>query len=111
MDELLRNVITRIEASKLPDVEKDALYEMIAEGLQSTVWPILLKYMPKDQLEDLATHPSKVNLEAFGSLIENTVKDGKALAEIQDLMTRILTEVDAALTEQGIPPAPELPQE
>ncbi len=109
MDDQLREVITRIEASKLQDVEKDALYEMLAEGLQSTVWPILLKYMPKDQLEDLAGHPSKVNLESFGSLIENTVKDGAALTEISGLMKQILTEVDAALTEQGIPPAPVLP--
>ena len=110
MDQQLRTVITRIEASKLPDVEKDALYEMIAEGLQSTVWPILLKYMPKDQLEDLSSHPSKVNLESFGKLIEDTVKDGKALTEINDLMVQILNEVDTALTEQGIPPAPQLPE-
>lgn len=110
MDDQLRTVITRIEASKLPDIEKDALYEMIAEGLQSTVWPILLKYMPKDQLETLASSSAKVTVSSFSTLIEDTVKDGKALTEISDLMKQILTEVDAALTEQGIPPAPQLPE-
>jgi len=104
MDDKLRAVVTRVEMSKLSDAEKEDVYTAIAEGLQSTVWPILIKYMPKDQLEDLASNPSKITVESYGKLIEDSVKDGQALKEIEDLMRQILYKVDQTLTEQGIPP-------
>lgn len=103
MDDKLRAVVTRVEVSKLTESEKEDVYTAIAEGLQSTVWPILIKYMPKDQLDDLAANPSKVNLETYGKLIEDTVKDGQALKEIETLMQQILAAVDKTLTEQGVP--------
>jgi hypothetical protein len=106
MDDKLRAVVTRVEASKLTDPEKESIYTSISEGLQSTVWPILIKYMPKERLADLAKNPSKVTIESYGQLIEDTVKDGAALKEIEALMVSILGEVDAALTEQGIPVVP-----
>lgn len=105
MDDSLRAIVTRVEMSKLTDSEKEDIYMAVAEGLQSTVWPILIKYMPKDQLEDLASSPAKVTVESYGKLIEDTVKDGQALKEISDLMQEILTEVDKTLTEQGVPAA------
>jgi hypothetical protein len=104
MDDKLREIVTRVEASKLADADKEDIYLAVAEGLQSTVWPILIKYMPKDQLEDLASSPTKVTIESYGKLIEDTVKDGQALKEISDLMEEILVEVDKTLTEQGVPP-------
>lgn len=102
IDEKLRGIVTRVEESKLSDMEKEEIYRTLAEGLQTTVWPILLKYMPKEQLEDLANNPAKVTIESYGNLIEETVKDGKALEEIQGLMMQILDEVDGALTDEGI---------
>lgn len=108
MDDKLRTVVTRVEMSKLTDDEKEDVYLAIAEGLQSTVWPILIKYMPKDQLDSLAGDSSKVTIESYGKLIEDTVKDGQALKEISDLMQQILDAVDNTLTEQGIPVAPVL---
>jgi len=102
MENQLRAIVTRIEASTLSDDDKAALYATISEGLQSTVWPVLLKFMPKDQLEDLAKNPSKVTVESYATLIENTVKDGAALKEIENLMMKILAEVDLALKEESI---------
>lgn len=106
MDDKLRAVVTRVELSKLTDSEKEDVYTALAEGLQSTVWPILIKYMPKDQLDDLAANPTKVNLETYGKLIEDSVKDGQALKEIEALMQEILAAVDTTLTEQGVPETP-----
>ncbi|MFZ5534753.1 MAG: hypothetical protein ACOY3M_01195 [Patescibacteria group bacterium] len=106
MDDKLRAVVTRVELSKLTESEKEDVYTALAEGLQSTVWPILIKYMPKDQLDDLAANPTKVNLETYGKLIEDSVKDGQALKEIEALMQDILTAVDKTLTEQGVPELP-----
>ena len=92
MENQLRGIVTRIEASTLSEDDKAALYVTISEGLQGTVWPVLLKFMPKDQLEDLANNPSKVTVESYATLIENTVKDGAALKEIENLIQKRIKE-------------------
>ena len=106
IDDKLRAIVTRVELTKLSDMEKETIYQTVADGLQSTVWPILIKYMPKEQLEDLAKNPAKVTIESYGKLIDDTISDGKALEEISKLMVEILDEVDKALTEEGLAQAP-----
>jgi hypothetical protein len=102
MEDKLKTIVLKIEASTLPQSEKEELYATISAGLQATVMPILLKYMPKDQLEDLSNNPSKVTVESYSTLIENTIKDGEALKEIATLMDQVLIEVEKALLESGI---------
>ncbi len=103
MEDKLKAIVTRIEQSKLSDADKGELYTTISEGLQATVWPVLLKYMPKEKLDYLAQDPkTRVTVESYATLIEDTIKDGQALKEIDDLMTHILGEVDKALTEEGV---------
>ena len=102
MEDKLRQIVTKIEASKLPDNDKEELYATISEGLQATVWPILLKYMPKEELKDLADNPSKVTVESYAKLIEDTIKDGQALKEIDGLMNDVLSEVEKALAQEGL---------
>ncbi len=102
MEAKLKALVERIEKSKLSEEDRAELYATISEGLQATVWPILLKYMPKDQLEVLAADKSKVTVESYGKLIEDTIKDGEALKEIDGLMNDVLSEVDKALVEEGV---------
>lgn len=102
MEDKLKAIVERVEKSKLSEEDRAELYATISEGLQATVWPILLKYMPKDQLETLAADKSKVNVESYGKLIEDTIKDGEALKEIDGLMNEVLSEVDKALMEEGV---------
>ncbi len=103
MEDKLKAIVTRIEQSKLSDTEKEELYTTISEGLQLTVWPVLLKYMPKDQLDYLAADPKgRVTVESYAKLIEDTIKDGEALKEIDSLMNDVLNDVDKALTEEGM---------
>lgn len=102
MEDKLRAIVERIEASKLSDTDKAELYATISEGLQATVWPVLLKYMPKEELETLANDTSKVTVESYGKLISDTIKDGEALKEIEHMMGDVLSEVDSALTEEGV---------
>ncbi|MBP9814201.1 hypothetical protein KBC80_03310 [Candidatus Woesebacteria bacterium] len=102
MEAKLKALVERIEKSKLSEEDRAELYATISEGLQATVWPILLKYMPKDQLEALAADKSKVTVESYGKLIEDTIKDGEALKEIDGLMNDVLSEVDKALQEEGV---------
>lgn len=103
MEEHLKAIVERIEKSKLSNEDKAELYATISEGLQATVWPVLLKYMPKEQLEFLSADPkSRVTVESYAKLIEDTIKDGEALKEIDGLMKGVLTEVDTALKEEGV---------
>ena len=102
MEAKLKALVERIEKSKLSEEDRAELYATISEGLQATVWPILLKYMPKDQLEALAADKSKVTVESYGKPIEDTIKDGEALKEIDGLMNDVLSEVDKALQEEGV---------
>ncbi len=103
MEEQLKAIVTRIEQSKLSAEDKAELYATISEGLQATVWPVLLRYMPKEQLEFLAADPkSRVTVESYAKLIEDTIKDGEALKEIERLMNDVLSEVDTALKEEGV---------
>lgn len=102
MEDKLRAIVTKIEASSLPEKDKEELYATISEGLQATVWPILLKHMPKEELEDLSKNPSKVTVESYAKLIEDTIKDGMALKEIEGLMNEVLAEVEKALVQEGI---------
>lgn len=102
MEDKLRQIVTKIEASKLPENDKEELYVTISEGLQATVWPVLLKFMPKEELADLANNPSKITVESYAKLIEDTVKDGQALKQIDGLMNEVLVEVEKALAQEGI---------
>ncbi|MBI3343107.1 hypothetical protein HY087_02095 [Candidatus Gottesmanbacteria bacterium] len=102
MDEKLRTIVSRIEASTLSDADKEELYATISEGLQATVWPVLLKYMPKEELADLSKNPGKVTVESYAKLIEDTIKDGVALKEIEGLMNQVLEEVEKALAQEGM---------
>ena len=103
MEDKLKGIVTRIEQSKLTEQEKAELYATISEGLQATVWPVLLRFMPKDQLEFLAADPkSRVTVESYAKLIEDSIKDGEALKEIEGLMNDVLSEVDTALQEEGV---------
>jgi len=103
MEALLKQLILRIESSKLPDKEKNAIYQEIATSLRSVVWPVVIKYAPKAELNDLAQHPSKVTLETFSGLIEQSIQDGQALVEIDHLMHRMIDEFHTVLTKEGIP--------
>ncbi len=103
MEEKLKAIVSRIEKSTLASNDKAELYATISEGLQATVWPVLLRYMPKDQLDYLAQDPkTRVTVESYAKLIEDTIKDGEALKEIDSLMNAVLSEVDTALTEEGV---------
>lgn len=103
MEEKLKAIVERIEASSLSDEEKGDLYETISQGLQATVWPTLVKYMPKEQLEYLSADPkSRVTVESYTKLISETIQDGQALADMEGAMDGVLTEVSSALDEQGV---------
>lgn len=102
MEDKLRVIVTKIESSDLLESDKNHLYGIISLSLQETVMPILLRFMRKDKLLALANNPYKVTVDGYVDLIKETVKDGKALEEINQTMVEMLTEVEKALQEEGI---------
>lgn len=102
MEDKLRAIVTKIESSDLLESDKNHLYGMISLGLQETVGPILLKYVPKDKLMALTNGIYKFTVDSYVDVISDTVKDGKALDEINIEMQNMLTEVDKSLEEEGI---------
>ena len=103
MEEKLKAIVERIEQSQLSESEKNELYVIVSEGLQSTVWPIMVKYMPKEDLEYLAADPkTRVTVESYAKLIGEAIKDGEALREIEDTMDGVLSQVENILQEEGI---------
>lgn len=103
MDEKLTALITRIEQSALSDKAKAQLYTMISAGLQASVWPVLMKYVPAEDLAALAEDPNdKEKVTRYTALIATAVEEGNALDEIETVMNGLIDEVDAALTEEHI---------
>ena len=103
MEEKLKSIVERIEKSQLSDAEKNELYVIISEGLQSTVWPIMVKYMPQEDLEYLAADPkTRVTVESYAKLIGDAVKDGEALKEIEEAAGSVLDNVEKALSDENI---------
>lgn len=103
MEEKLKVIINRIEQSPLSTGEKAELYTVISSGLQASIWPILIQYVPKEKFDDLSKKPNdKDTALEFAKLIGESVEDGKALTEMDDVMNRLLDEVESALREEHI---------
>lgn len=97
MEQKLKKIVARVQASALPHDVKADLYVTIQQGLRSVAMPILLKHMPETELTDLAAHPEKVSVDAYIDLLSKTVKDGQVLMEIETALTDVLTKVEEKL--------------
>lgn len=102
MEEKLRAIVVKIEQSSLSNEDKEALYQQISESLHSVVVPVLLKYIPKEQLDALNTTPPKDLAAGFVELIKNSIQDGKVLKDIADLVDEVLVDVETALVKGGV---------
>jgi len=102
MDDKIQTTLKKIDASKLSENEKELLYETITNGLKRIVWPVLIKYMPKDKLTYYAAHPGEMNAETYTNLIEETIKDDGVFQEFGQLIDKAMTDVDNILAKNGI---------
>ena len=102
MEEKLKAILARIEASNLEEQDKVKLYAVISESLKASIWPTLLSNMPKDKLDVLVKQPGKATAETYLQLIEDATKDEAVLDEVHEVMGKLVDEIDAALTEEKI---------
>lgn len=102
VDDHLKSIVARVQASALSNDVKADLYVTIQEGLRSVAMPILVKHMPPDVLQDLSQHPEKVTPEEYVRLVADTVKDGTALKEVNDALVSVLATVEERLKKFGV---------
>lgn len=103
MEQRLDDIITRIEASSLSADEKAQLYAAISGGLQGSVWPVLIKLAPPNEIDEILKETDeKRKVERYNALISGVVDTDSSYAEIEETMNKLLDEVDAALKEEHI---------
>ena len=103
MEERLQALIDRINASTLSDEEKAQLFAAISGGLQASIWPSLLKYVPEGEADTLlAETDDKKRVERFSQLIGDAMEKGNALDDVEETMNKLLDEVEAALNDKQI---------
>lgn len=103
MEQRLDDIITRIEASSLSAAEKVQLYTAISGGLQGSVWPVLIKVAPPNEIDEILKETDeKKKVERYNKLISGVVDTDSSYAEIEETMNKLLDEVDAALKEEQI---------
>lgn len=103
MEARLQALIDRINASTLSDTEKSQLFMAISGGLQASIWPVLIQYVPKEDMDALLDESDgQKKVERYSQLIGDAIEKGNALTEIDETMNKLLDEVEAALTEEKI---------
>lgn len=102
MEEKLKAILARIEASNLEEQDKVQLYALISESLKASIWPTLVSQMPKDKLEALVKNPGKATAESYLELIEEATKDEKVLDDVNATLDKLVDEIDEALIEEKI---------
>jgi len=103
MEQRLDDIITRIEASSLSAAEKAQLYAAISGGLKGSVCPVLMKLAPPGEIDEILKETDeKKKVERYNTLISGVVDTDSSYAEIEEVMNKLLDEVDAALKEEQI---------
>mgnify|MGYP001561965494 FL=1 len=102
MEEKIKAILARIEASNLEEQDKVQLYAVISESLKASIWPTLVSRMPKDKLEVLVKNPGKATVESYLELIEEATKDDKVLDDVNAVLNNLVNEIDTVLTEEKI---------
>lgn len=103
MEQRLKEIIARIEASSLSEQEKAQLYTALSGGLQASVWPTLMQYVPEGEIDTLLVEPDgQKRVARYSQIIADVVDKGNTLSEIEETMNKLLDEVDAVLKEEHI---------
>lgn len=102
MEDKLKGLITKIEQSDLTDQEKEELYTAISEGLHAAVLPVLLRYMPQQEVTDVTNNPDALTVDRYVQLVSDAVKNETALPEIANKMDGLLVEINSLLAKEGI---------
>ena len=102
MEDKLTQLVTRVERSNLTDAEKEELYGAISEVLHATVLPVLVKFMPPDQVTEVTDHPETLTVDRYVALVSDAVVNKEAMPKIAKAMDGLLSHIDGLLSKEGI---------
>ena len=102
MDDKLRVLIAKIEQSDMTDDEKEGVYTVISDGMRALVLPILVKYMPQDQVTELTNSHEQITVDRWVALVEAGLQNEQAQKEIPNVLDKLLVEVTSLLAKEGI---------
>ncbi len=102
MEDKLRALLSKIEASDLTDEQKDKMLGILVDELEALVQPVLLKYVDPAKLEALSTSEQKVTVESFINLTKEAIGDPEALPELSAAMEQVLVEYETVMKEGGL---------
>ena len=98
MEDKLQTLVNKIKASpKLKPEEKDYLYKILHDSIAGLVWPVLIRYMDQKKLKELADNPQKVTPENYQALLQEALNDGQALAEMNQMVEKIVAKTESFL--------------
>lgn len=102
MEDKLRVLLAKIEASDLTDEQKDKMLGILVDELEALVQPVLLNYVDPAKLEALANSERKVTVESFISLMKEAVANPVALPDLSAAMGQVLTDYESVMKEGGL---------
>jgi hypothetical protein len=102
MEEALKALIQRVESAPIPESDKIHLYVEIRYALQAAVTPVILRFLPKEEVHTLIKNLSSVSVEQYIPFIVNALNKEGVLEEIERSMQEVLHEIDTAITESGV---------
>lgn len=102
MDVKLKLIVTKIERSKLSVPEKNLLYQQFVRGIQLIVWPILVRYMSRNRLNDLMDNPDRLTVDSYCQLISGSLSDGRAFNDIARNLDLFMVRTNSILAKYAI---------
>jgi hypothetical protein len=98
----LKQIVEKIEKALIPENEKEKLYEVVLDAIHKTVWPLLVKYMPKDKVDAVLASPDTLTVDAYTELVDSAMQNDAAGPEIEAKLQELMSEITNVLSKEGI---------
>lgn len=102
MEDKLRALLAKIEASDLTDEQKDKMLGILVDELEALVQPVLLKYVDATKLEAAANDASNVTVEKYLDVMKDALTNPEAYKELERVMGQLLVDFEQVMKEGGL---------
>jgi uncharacterized protein YjgD (DUF1641 family) len=102
MEEKLRALLGKIEASELTDEQKNSMLGMLVDELEALVQPVLLKYVDAAKLEAAVNDGSSVTIGKYLDVMKDPLTNPEAYKELEGAMDKLLVDFEQVMKEGGL---------
>ncbi len=100
----LTDLVTRIEASSLPESQKQEIYLSLRDNFRKVTEIGLMSHVSQEELKKQSENPSLITAESITKLFKNTLETTPLAENVSRVMHEMLDEVEKQLLSQGILP-------